>query len=219
LYFVSGQRQLAAGKHRVHRLLLQRGLHGRQRRRLLRLPRRRLQGHLRCRARVLMFLARDQSVRQSPKSLLACSHVPRYHNSSGCWICARGIVCIKVFSMYELMQGLHTRACSPSMDVCIAGMDMSPCVLVLMIMPHQTPLYVNTCKQAAAPAPTVRRASTRQRREVAPVTIARPANSRHRRASISRATAARRANSRQRRASTPNAMTAAPANSRLRQVL
>ena len=76
LYFVSGQRQFAAGKHRVHRLLLQRGLHGRQRRRLLRLPRRRLQGHLRCRARVLMFLARDQSVRQSPKSLLACSHVP-----------------------------------------------------------------------------------------------------------------------------------------------
>jgi len=102
LYFVSGQRQFAAGKHRVHRLLLQRGLHGRQRRRLLRLPRRRLQGHLRCRARVLMFLARDQSVRQSPKSLLACSHVPRYHNSSVCWMCARGIVCINC--MY---QGIH----------------------------------------------------------------------------------------------------------------
>jgi hypothetical protein len=101
LYFVSGQRQFAAGQ--CH-LRLQRGLHGRQRRRLLRLPRRRLQGHLRCRARVLMFLARDQSVRQSPKSLLACSHVPRYHNSSVCWMCARGIVCINC--MY---QGIHVR--------------------------------------------------------------------------------------------------------------
>ena len=110
LYFVSGQRQFAAGKHRVHRLLLQRGLHGRQRRRLLRLPRRRLQGHLRCRARVLMFLARDQSVRQSPKSLLACSHVPRYHNSSGCWMCARGILCIKVFTYVVCIDARTTYA-------------------------------------------------------------------------------------------------------------
>ena len=99
--------------------------------------------------------------RPSPKSLLAWSHVSRYHNSSVCWMCARGIVCIKVFSMYELMQGLHTCACSPSMDVCNAGMDISPCVLVLKIMTHQAPWYVNACKQAAAPAPTVRRASTR----------------------------------------------------------
>ena len=114
LYFVSGQRQFAAGKHRVNRLLLQRGLHGRQRRRLLRLSRRRLQGHLRCRARVLLFLARDQV--PSPCSRAPMSRDITTHLGAGC---ARVALYVSRYSRmsYVLMQGLHTRACSPSMDV------------------------------------------------------------------------------------------------------
>ena len=134
LYFVSGQRQFAAGQRH---LLLQRGLHGRQRRRLLRLPRRRLQGHLRCRARVLMFLARDQV--PSPCSRAPMSRDITTHLGAGC---ARVAFFVSRYSrMSHTLQGLHTRACSPSMDMCIAGIDMSPCVLVLMIMPHQKHLY------------------------------------------------------------------------------
>ena len=105
----------------------------------------------------------------SPYSRAPLSRDITTHLGAGC---VRVALYVSRYSrMSHTLQGLHTRACSPSMDVCIAGMDMSPCVLVLMIMPHQTPLYVNTCKQATAPAPTVRRASTRQRREVPPVTI------------------------------------------------
>ena len=188
MYFVSGQRQFAAGQRH---LLLQRGLHGRQRRRLLRLPRRRLQGHLRCRARVLMFLARDQV--PSPCSRAPMSRDIITHLGAGC---ARVALYASRYSRtsYVLMQGLHTCACSPSMDVCNAGMDISPCVLVLKIITHQAPLYVNTCKQVAAPALPVRRASTRQRREVLPVTIARPASTSQRPVSTSSATIVPRGN-------------------------